>query len=85
MPAPKLVIVEIIVNSFREDVHVELCHKIIRMNGCYGRVRRKKLYISKENMKKKSHFIKNYIEKDKVTYSDENKFNLFGPDEQHCI
>ncbi|KOX67734.1 hypothetical protein WN51_08796 [Melipona quadrifasciata] len=62
---------EIIVSSFRKDVHVELCHKIMRKNGYYRRVWWKKLYISKENMKKKSHSIKNYIEKDKVTYSDE--------------
>lgn len=55
MPTPKLVIVEIIVNSFRKDVHIELYHKIMRTNGYYGRVYRKITIYQQRKYEGKNH------------------------------
>ena len=51
----------------------------------YGRVVRKKPYINKINRRKHLEYAKNYREKllsfwNKVLWSDESKFNLFGSD-----
>ena len=51
--------------------------------GLYGRVARKKPYVNKVNRRKRLEYAKSYREKplgfwNKVLWSDENKFNLFG-------
>lgn len=53
--------------------------------GFYGRVARKKPYVSKENRAKRLIYAKTYLEKpigywNDVLWSDESKFNLFGSD-----
>ena len=53
--------------------------------GLYGRVARKKPYVNKVNRRKHSEYAKTYREKslgfwNKMHWSDESKFNLFGSD-----
>ena len=53
--------------------------------GLYGRVARKKSYVNKINRRKRLEYTKTYREKplgfwNKVLWSDESKFNLFGSD-----
>lgn len=86
--APKLV--GIVANNFGKDVHPELCRRVLRSNDYHGRIPRKKPYISKINKKKRLTFAKMYIDKDisfwnKVIFSDESKFNIFGSDGQHYV
>ena len=73
---------------FDKEVHSELCRRILRNNDFHGRVPRKKPYINAVNHKKRMTFAKTYINKDnsfwdKVIFSDESKFNIFGSDGQN--
>ena len=57
----------------------------LRGVGLYGRVTRKKSYVNKINRHKRLEYAKNYREKplgfwDKMLWSNESKFNLFGSD-----
>ena len=60
-------------------------HRRLHEVGLYGHVARKKSYVHKINRRKRLEYAKNYREKplgfwNKVLWSDESKFNLFGSD-----
>ena len=62
-----------------------IVHRRLHEVGLYGRVARKKPYVNKINRCKRLEYAKNYREKplgfwNKVLWSDESKFNLFGSD-----
>ena len=53
--------------------------------GLYGRVARKKPYVSKNNRLKRLKYAREMLQKplgfwDSIVWSDESKFNLFGSD-----
>ena len=73
---------------FDKEVHPELCRRILRNNDFHSRVPRKKPYINAVNHKKdwllqKPILIKIILFWDKVIFSDESKFNIFGSDGQN--
>ena len=79
-----------VADMFDKEVHSELCRRILRNNDFHGRVPRKKPYINAVNHKKRMTFAKTYINKDnsfwdKVIFSDESKFNIFGSDGQNYV
>ena len=58
--------------------------------GLYGRVARKTPYVNKINRRKRLEYAKNYREKplgfwNKVLWSGESKFNLFGSDRKVVV
>jgi len=70
---------------FKIDVSSQTIRRTLKENGYNGRVARKKPYISKTNRVKRLEFAKNHRFKDesfweKVIFTDESKFNLFGSD-----
>ena len=73
----------LVADSFKKQVHPELCRRILRENDFYGPIPQKKPFISKINKQKRLNFAKKYVNKDKnfwkrVIFSDESKFNIFG-------
>lgn len=63
---------------------------VCRDDGYNGRVARKKFWVSEVNRKKRLAFAKEYISKDleywqRVIFSDESKYNLFGSDGRRMV
>ena len=59
--------------------------RALRNSQYYGRVARKKPWVSKVNQKKRLEFARKHVNRDpewwkRVIWTDESKFNLFGPD-----
>lgn len=86
--APKLAVdVELEIGKI---VHPENIRRILRKSGLNGRIPRKKPFISLENRRKRLEFAKKYGNEDeqfwnKVLFTDESKFNIFGPDSRGKI
>ena len=62
-----------------------MVHRRLHEVGLYGWVVRKKPYVNRINRRKRLEYAKNYPEKpfgfwNKMLWSDESKFNLFGSD-----
>lgn len=75
--------------ELQDELGISLSESTIRRRaheiGLYGRVARKRPYVNKVNRLKRLHYAKTYREKplgywDRVFWSDETKFNLFGSD-----
>jgi transposase len=70
---------------FEINVSTQTVRNALKENGYNGRVARKKPFISKVNCDKRLLFANDYKSKDagfwnKVIFTDESKFNLFGSD-----
>ncbi|CAK9820145.1 Transposable element Tc1 transposase [Anthophora quadrimaculata] len=81
--APKLV--TMCNNMFNKTVSAETCRRILRSENFHGRAARKKPFINKINRAKRLAFAKEYVNKSnsfwqKVIFSDESRFNIFGCD-----
>lgn len=68
-----------------KTIHAENIRRVLRKSGFNGRVSRKKPFINITNQKKRLEFAKKYINADElfwkqVLFTDESKFNIFGPD-----
>ena len=67
-----------------------MVHRRLHEVGLYGCVARKKPYVNKINRRKGLEYAENYLEKpfkfwNKVLWSDESKFNLFGSDRKVVV
>lgn len=72
-------------NSIGKKVSPSTVRNVLRKEGFHGRVPRRKPLISPINRKKRLNFAKMHLNKDinfwqKVLFSDESKFNIFGSD-----
>lgn len=68
-----------------KEVHPETIRVILRKAKFHGRVARRKPFINKINKRKRREFAEEHVNKDlewwnRVIFSDESKFNVFGPD-----
>ena len=71
--------------SYGQNVTARTVRNKIRKSGFRSRVARKKPFINKRNQKKRIEFAKTYRSMpnsfwNKVIFSDESKFNIFGSD-----
>lgn len=89
---PKISAPTIAATMEERGVHVSIStlRNILRKNGYHGRVIRKKFFVNKTNREKRLQFAKKYINKDndfwnKVIFSDESKFNIFGSDGRRTV
>lgn len=69
--------------SFSKHIHEDTVRKILKKNDYHGRVARRKPYISDINRQKRMDFANEYIKMapefwEKVLFSDESKFCIFG-------
>lgn len=74
----------------KKPISVETVRRSLKSEGYNGRVARKKPFISKANQKKRLEFAKNHLSKpktfwNKVIFSDESKFNIFGSDGRQIV
>jgi hypothetical protein len=72
------------------NVSVSTVRNVCREQGYHGRVARRKGWISEVNRKKRLQFAKDHQNKpaefwDKVIFSDESKFNIFGSDGRQTV
>ena len=86
--APQLT--SMVADMFHKEVHPGLCRRILRNNDFHGRVPRNRPYINAVNHRKRLTFAKTYIYKDnsfwdKIIFSDESKFNIFGSNGQNYV
>ncbi|GBN45902.1 hypothetical protein AVEN_208283-1 [Araneus ventricosus] len=68
---------------FRESVNPETVRNVLKKKNYYGRVPRRKPYISKANRKARLTFAKMYVKQatefcKNVIFVDESKYNIFG-------
>lgn len=68
-----------------QSISASTARRVSKQNGYNGCVARKKFFVSETNRKKRLSFAKQYVNKDpafwnKVIFSDESKFNIFGSD-----
>lgn len=89
---PKVSAPTIAVTMEKRGVHVSVgtIRNALRNNSYHGRVMRKKFWVNKTNREKRLQFAKNYLNKDnnfwnKVIFSDESKFNIFGSDGRRTV
>lgn len=78
-------IAEEIASTSNTTFCLQTVRNVIHKYNYYGRVQRKKPFISEINRKKRLEFAKIYVNKDlefwkDVIFSDESKFNIFGSD-----
>ena len=72
------------------DVSSDTVRRVLRRNGLMARIKRKKPLLSKKHRKKRLEFAKRYKDWtvndwNKVVWSDESKFQIFGSDgRQYC-
>lgn len=88
LSAPK--INNILRTSYNTIVSDETVRRVLRDNDIHGRVARKKPYISPTNVLKRLTFANTYKMKDfdfweKVIFSDESKYNIFGSDGRQMV
>ncbi|GFS91970.1 transposable element Tc1 transposase [Trichonephila clavipes] len=77
-------------NTLGRSVSAETVQRVLRKAGYNGRVARKKPLIGKRNRVKRLKFTKEHILKprqfwNKVIFSDESKFNIFGSDRRRMV
>ncbi|GFX43924.1 transposable element Tc1 transposase [Trichonephila clavipes] len=77
-------------NTLGRSVSAETVRRVLRKAGYNGRVARKKPLIGKRNRVKRLKFAKEHILKpqqfwNKVIFSDESKFNIFGSDGHRMV
>lgn len=77
-------------NNLKIDVCDETIRNVLRESKYNGRVARKKPFISKVNRKKRLLFSKEHQNKgidywNKVIFTDESKFNIFGSDGRRLV
>ena len=70
-------------------VSKETVRRHLNKQGYYGRVARRKCFVSEVNRKKRLEFAQKYRNKtenfwNQFIFTDENKFNLFGSDDENC-
>ncbi|GFW09581.1 transposable element Tc1 transposase [Trichonephila clavipes] len=68
---------------FKKTLHEDTIRKILKKAGYHGRVARKKTHISAVNRQKRLDFVNEHANKppqfwEKVLFSDESKFCIFG-------
>ncbi|GFX11600.1 transposable element Tc1 transposase [Trichonephila clavipes] len=69
--------------DFKKTLHEDTLKKILKKAGYHGHVARKKPNISVMNMQKRLDFVSEHVNKplqfwEKVLFSDESKFCIFG-------
>lgn len=74
-----------LIELYGTHVHPETVRNVLRESNFHGRIARKKFFVSKQNRIKRMEFAKLYINKDlnfwkRWIFTDESKFNIFGPD-----
>lgn len=81
-------IVEHLKNNLNTDISVSTVRSFLRNQGYHGRVARRKYFVSEANRKKRLLFANNNVTTpmeywNRVIFTDESKFNIFGSD-GHC-
>lgn len=81
-------IVEYLKNNLSIELSTSTVRSFLRCQGFHGRVARKKYFVSETNRKKRLQFAKDNINAspdfwNRVIFTDESKFNIFGSD-GHC-
>ena len=86
--APK--IKEQIAQNLKRDLSLSTVKSRLRENKLFGRVARKKPFVSKRNLVSRLKFAKQHVHKDlcfwqNVLWTDESKFNRFGSDGKQYV